>query len=163
MSESKIDKEVKCHIRAHCGGWSSLIGNYSQFLMMPPRFTHHPSPPWTFKPQHKNAWCWNVLGRVTKQNPTLPQPSVPAGSPRDRYLSHSTAKVVLSRTALGRPIRDKTPTCMVSQGGSSTRVRAPTLTDLGMQQLVFIWCLVYLKQIQATWTLTKSPRSDEVR
>ena len=98
------------------------------------------------------VWCWNVLGRVTKQNPTLPQPSVPAGSPRDRYLSHSTAKVMLSRTAPGRPIRDKPPTWVVSQWGSSTRVRAPTLTDLGMQDLAFIWCLVYLKQIQATWT-----------
>ena len=77
---------------------------------------------------------------------------MPAGSPRDRYLSHSTAKVMLSRTAPGRPIRDKPPTWVVSQWGSSTRVRAPTLTDLGMQDLAFIWCLVYLKQIQATWT-----------
>ena len=99
------------------------------------------------------------LGRVSKQNPTIPQPSVPAESPCDRCLSHSTAKVALSRTAPGRPFRDKPPTWVVSQGGSSTRVRAPSLTDLGMQDLVFIWCLVYLKQIQATRTLTKSPRS----
>ena len=91
--------------------------------------------------QHNMVWCWNVLGRVTKQNPTLPQPTVPAGSPCDRC----TAKA-------SRPIRDKLPTRVVSQGGSSTRVRAPSLTDLGMQDLAFIWCLVYLKQIQATWT-----------
>ena len=36
---------------------------------MPPRFTHHPSPPRTFRPQHNMVWCWNVLGRVTKQHP----------------------------------------------------------------------------------------------
>ena len=168
MSESKIDKdphEVKCHIRAQCGGGGdqALLGFIRNFLVMPPRFTHHPSPPWTFRPPYSMILCWNVLGRVTKQNPTLPQPSVPAGSPYDRCLSHGTAKVVLSRTVPRCPVRDIPPTRVVSLGGSSTLIRAPSLTDLGIQDLVFIRCLVYLKQIQATWTLTKSPRSDEVR
>ena len=78
----------------------------------------------------------------------------PNSSPTLRACWIPSRPIPKPRTAPGRPIRDKPPTwvVVVSQWGSSTRVKAPTLTDLGMQDLAFIWCLVYLKQIQATWT-----------
>ena len=65
------------------------------------------------------------------------QPSVRAGSPCDRSLSHSRGGYFVANETpsprAGCPVRDNPPTWVESQSGRSYRARPPSLTELRMQ------------------------------
>ena len=65
------------------------------------------------------------------------QPSVRAGSPCDRSLSHSRGGYFVANetpgSRAGCPVRDNPPTWVESQSGRSCRARPPSLTEVIMQ------------------------------
>ena len=71
------------------------------------------------------------------------QPSVRAGSPCDRSLSHSRGGYFVANetpgSRAGCPVRDNPPTWVESQSGRSCRARPPSLTEVKMHgQLICV-------------------------
>ena len=83
-----------------------------------------------------NARGWPLnTGRILSFR--FSQPSVRAGSPCDRSLSHSRGGYFVANETpsprAGCPVRDNPPTWVESQSGRSYLARPPSLTELRMQ------------------------------